>query len=285
MSKEYQKNSKKATKTPNASKQSEREAKIKELDKKIKECWKASLNSNLTGYEKTEIQKKLDKYEAEYSILDKKTFESFKAFYPALAQLAVGFEPTFTLSEEAKNYIIQGMTITEYLSTNCFNGDGKELYKYFGEIRTGAIRWLKEKVEQEFEVEFSEFINDFITSKTQGKKKRKLNYPVSIEKYLQYFSVFEKILFQDEYSAVIDGAGTKEQNIDKDTLKKKYSLTDREIEVLELIIQGYRNRDIEGALFITSDTVESHVASVLKKVGVKQRGQVITKIFNIPEIR
>jgi DNA-binding NarL/FixJ family response regulator len=51
-------------------------------------------------------------------------------------------------------------------------------------------------------------------------------------------------------------------------------LTRREREVAELIAQGLSNRDIAARLFIGHRTVETHVESILNKLGFKSRTQV-----------
>lgn len=48
-------------------------------------------------------------------------------------------------------------------------------------------------------------------------------------------------------------------------------LTRREIEVLELIGQGCRNREIAARLFISERTVKNHVTSILAKLHVNDR--------------
>ena len=53
-------------------------------------------------------------------------------------------------------------------------------------------------------------------------------------------------------------------------------LTQREGEVLVNLVKGLNNRDIAGALFISEDTVKSHVRSVLRKLGAKDRTQAVS---------
>ena len=50
-------------------------------------------------------------------------------------------------------------------------------------------------------------------------------------------------------------------------------LTAREMEVLDLIGQGLRNSDIARKLFLTTKTVDHHVSSILRKLGVESRSQ------------
>jgi DNA-binding NarL/FixJ family response regulator len=48
-------------------------------------------------------------------------------------------------------------------------------------------------------------------------------------------------------------------------------LTAREVEVLDLIARGMRNREIAAALSMGEQTVKNHVNSILRKLGVKDR--------------
>jgi two-component system response regulator NreC len=61
-------------------------------------------------------------------------------------------------------------------------------------------------------------------------------------------------------------------NPQKDALE---SLTPRELEVMGYIIRGYTNRQIAEALFISMRTVEGHRASLLGKLGLKNRVELV----------
>lgn len=50
-------------------------------------------------------------------------------------------------------------------------------------------------------------------------------------------------------------------------------LTERERGVLRLLGQGYSNREIAEALFITEGTAKNHVSSVMDKLGLRDRTQ------------
>ncbi|MBV6728769.1 helix-turn-helix transcriptional regulator [Nocardioides daeguensis] len=59
-------------------------------------------------------------------------------------------------------------------------------------------------------------------------------------------------------------------------------LTTRELEVLDLIVQGATNRDIGERLVIAEDTVKSHVKQILRKLGVANRAQAIACAAGTP---
>jgi DNA-binding NarL/FixJ family response regulator len=49
------------------------------------------------------------------------------------------------------------------------------------------------------------------------------------------------------------------------------TLTEREVEVLQLLAFGYTNRDIGGRLFISPDTVKTHLEHIYQKLGANDR--------------
>ena len=58
---------------------------------------------------------------------------------------------------------------------------------------------------------------------------------------------------------------TKERDRNDDTL------TAREVEVLQLLAFGHTNRDIAGRLFISPDTVKTHLEHIFEKLGASDR--------------
>jgi len=57
------------------------------------------------------------------------------------------------------------------------------------------------------------------------------------------------------------------------TRRNPAGLTPREVQVLGLIADGLRNSEIAARLFLSEKTVDHHVSSVLRKLGVQTRGQ------------
>lgn len=54
-------------------------------------------------------------------------------------------------------------------------------------------------------------------------------------------------------------------------------LTERELEILNLVKNGYANQEIANELYITLYTVKKHISNILGKLGVRSRTQAITK--------
>ena len=54
------------------------------------------------------------------------------------------------------------------------------------------------------------------------------------------------------------------------------ALTERETDVLKLIVGGNSNKEIAGALFISEATVKTHINNLLGKLGVSDRTQAAT---------
>ncbi|MDP9382845.1 MAG: response regulator transcription factor [Chloroflexota bacterium] len=53
-------------------------------------------------------------------------------------------------------------------------------------------------------------------------------------------------------------------------------LSARELEVLKLVAQGKRNREIADDLFLSEKTVKAHVSSILRKLNAEDRTEAVT---------
>lgn len=62
----------------------------------------------------------------------------------------------------------------------------------------------------------------------------------------------------------------------------KFDISDREQDLIPLLIEGKSNKEISEILFISQNTVKTHVRSIYKKVGVSNRLQLLSKISNHP---
>ena len=61
--------------------------------------------------------------------------------------------------------------------------------------------------------------------------------------------------------------------------KKNSTLTDRERQVIALIAEGLKNRQIAERLFISPTTVTHHLSSIYPKLGVSDRLELVIYAF------
>ncbi|MCG2812767.1 MAG: LuxR C-terminal-related transcriptional regulator [Candidatus Aminicenantes bacterium] len=62
---------------------------------------------------------------------------------------------------------------------------------------------------------------------------------------------------------------------------EKYAISQREKEIIYLLLKGKSNKEIEDALFIAMGTVKNHVYNIYQKIGVKNRAQLLTLFKNL----
>lgn len=67
----------------------------------------------------------------------------------------------------------------------------------------------------------------------------------------------------------------------KNTVEKydpaKLGLSQREVQVLEELAQGFSNQEIADKLFVSLNTVKTHISKIYQKLNVKRRTQAIQK--------
>lgn len=56
--------------------------------------------------------------------------------------------------------------------------------------------------------------------------------------------------------------------------EKLMSLTDREVEIAWLLVQGKTNREIAALLTLSTETVKTHVSNILSKLWLTSRHEV-----------
>ncbi|PWH11811.1 MAG: DNA-binding response regulator [Anaerolineae bacterium] len=99
----------------------------------------------------------------------------------------------------------------------------------------------------------------------------KIIFHVLDGKYVMGQQVMTKIEFESWLARQLDSA------------RRSYSepgspfhpLSDREMEVLELVVEGRSNKEIATQLGISHQTVKNHITSILRKFGVEDRTQAV----------
>ncbi|GGI10425.1 response regulator transcription factor [Bacillus sp. JJ664] len=64
----------------------------------------------------------------------------------------------------------------------------------------------------------------------------------------------------------------------------KHTLTKREKEVFELLVQDKTTREIAEELFISEKTVRNHISNAMQKLGVKGRSQAVIELLRMGEL-
>lgn len=81
----------------------------------------------------------------------------------------------------------------------------------------------------------------------------------------------KKIAFQEQkFIEIVNSKNNKQ----KDFLKK-YNFTNREKEIVLLLVKGVSNKEIAEKLFITESTVKFHIGNIFEKTEVKKRTELI----------
>lgn len=63
------------------------------------------------------------------------------------------------------------------------------------------------------------------------------------------------------------------------------SLTRREMEILQLMVKNYSNRQIAQKLFISEPTVKNHVSNILRKLGQSNRAGAVVYSYKMGLIK
>ena len=69
-----------------------------------------------------------------------------------------------------------------------------------------------------------------------------------------------------------------EEESELERISSQFGLTNREKEILKLMIKGKRNKDIEEELFISKSTVKNHIHNIYEKMNVKSRLELLNLI-------
>ena len=57
-------------------------------------------------------------------------------------------------------------------------------------------------------------------------------------------------------------------------IMEKYDINEREFEMIELIANGYSNKEIAAELFLSEGTVRNYLSMILEKLQLRDRTQV-----------
>ena len=59
-------------------------------------------------------------------------------------------------------------------------------------------------------------------------------------------------------------------------------LTETESRIAALVAQGQTNREVAAAMFVTENTVQTHVRHIFQKLGVRSRTELAARLLSVP---
>lgn len=68
-----------------------------------------------------------------------------------------------------------------------------------------------------------------------------------------------------------------------DEFYKYYRINSREKEILNLLLQGYTNKEISEKVYLSEGTVKNYIYNIFQKLNISNRMQILRKIFRFPE--
>ena len=86
-------------------------------------------------------------------------------------------------------------------------------------------------------------------------------------------------MVHDRLGAMMTGADSHSLS----DLLFRHEISRREQEIIEKICEGLTNQQISEMLFISLQTVKDHSHNIYKKLGVKNRVQMVNMIRNYPD--
>ncbi len=82
-------------------------------------------------------------------------------------------------------------------------------------------------------------------------------------------------IFKDRFGDTVGFLITARKMREQFSLLEKSNITDREYQLIQLVLAGNSNRDIAASLDITLRTVETHITNIFNKLGVNRRIELI----------
>ena len=68
-------------------------------------------------------------------------------------------------------------------------------------------------------------------------------------------------------------------NVSKQNENENYNLSDREKQVLQHLVDGYSYKMIASEMYISIDTVRSHIKKIYEKLHVNSKSEAVAKAF------
>jgi DNA-binding CsgD family transcriptional regulator len=110
--------------------------------------------------------------------------------------------------------------------------------------------------------------------------KRRADARMSLRAALEGFEAVGAELWADRARAELRATGERARRRDPSTLDE---LTPQELQVAGLVATGLTNRDVAARLFLSPKTIETHLAHVFRKTGVRTRAELAHRFRDSPD--
>lgn len=106
----------------------------------------------------------------------------------------------------------------------------------------------------------------------------------SAQKFSVHSQIIEKDISSENHRLFMVSIEEVEEtadlgNFNRNSLRERYHLTKREIDIVSHIFKGLRNAEIAQELFVSEITVKKHIHNIFEKVSVTNRTALIHKIL------
>lgn len=117
-----------------------------------------------------------------------------------------------------------------------------------------------------------EYIYDAMKFGANGYLLKDTSYDIIIDSIKGVYK--GSIVVHPEVANVMVESISKKPSSDLKTVKDKFKLTDREIEIIICIGSGLSNKEISDKQFVTEGTVKNHITEILSKLQMRDRTQI-----------
>lgn len=117
-----------------------------------------------------------------------------------------------------------------------------------------------------------EYIYDAMKFGANGYLLKDTSYDIIIDSIKGVYK--GSIVVHPEVANVMVESISKKPSSDLKTVKDKFKLTDREIEIIICIGSGLSNKEIADKQFVTEGTVKNHITEILSKLQMRDRTQI-----------
>jgi DNA-binding CsgD family transcriptional regulator len=136
-----------------------------------------------------------------------------------------------------------------------------------------AAQQLRERLRAKYRSELTVLLSDYL----QELEKSDAGATVSLLTGQRGEPFYVHVMPLDASGADI-AVSVRELGTSMGAFRARYRLSKREADVVELVLLGYRNRDIAATLGTSPTTIKKHLTHIFDKVGVDNRTQLIARL-------